>query len=190
MTPLESYKLYVALHSHFTTNYDFFKYNGKTKANATNFHQRKDRYKFEQISRHNDPLGLMLSNFVHGEVTWAGDLLINESKANYQAWKIRNSALRYTFKEDLKKLDRDFNSNFHIEEGEHPNVVKQFLAERISPETLCILMEITGCQELWKKKLSEDDVVWNDVNRLYEKYHPFLHYDLDEFRRICLTYFK
>ena len=47
MTGFECYKTYLALKHHFTNqSYDYFKYNGKTKANEQTFKTRKDRYFF------------------------------------------------------------------------------------------------------------------------------------------------
>ena len=41
MTAFESYKMYVALKLHFTTDsYDYFKFNGKTRVSETNFEKR------------------------------------------------------------------------------------------------------------------------------------------------------
>ncbi len=43
MTPFESYKTFLAVKSHFTTdNYDYVKYNGKVTASASSFETRKD----------------------------------------------------------------------------------------------------------------------------------------------------
>ena len=41
MTAFESYKMYVALKLHFTTDsYDYFKFNGKTRVSETNFEEK------------------------------------------------------------------------------------------------------------------------------------------------------
>ena len=51
MTAFESYKMYVALKLHFTTDsYDYFKFNGKTRVTETNFEKRKDRYFFKKLT--------------------------------------------------------------------------------------------------------------------------------------------
>ena len=52
VTPFECYKTYVAMKQHFTKDkYDYFKYGGKSRASATSFKGRKDRYFFERMSR-------------------------------------------------------------------------------------------------------------------------------------------
>jgi len=190
MTPIETYKLYTALHSHFTSNYDFFKYGGKTRATVHSFEKRKDKWHLAKLGKHPEPMNVMISNFIKHEVHWAGDLLTEEAKSTYQAWKIRNDSLTYTFKEDLKKLEDNFNNNFTVIDGEHPTLMRLYLRDHISPETLCILMQITGCTKLWEKNLSDVDPIWEDIKLLSEKYTPFIKYDLESFKKICLTRFK
>ena len=48
MTGFEVYKMYLALKQHFTkSDYDYFKYEGKVRANENSFEQRRDRYFFK-----------------------------------------------------------------------------------------------------------------------------------------------
>ena len=52
MTPIDTYKTYLALKNHFTKDqYDYHKYCGKVKAQLQSFYKRKDRYWFERLSR-------------------------------------------------------------------------------------------------------------------------------------------
>ena len=52
MTPFDTYKIYLAMKSHFTREkYDYFQYGGKTNASLDSFYKRKDRYFFEKTSR-------------------------------------------------------------------------------------------------------------------------------------------
>lgn len=192
MTPIETYKLYTALHNHFTTDYDYFRYNGKTRASASSFEKRRDKWHLAKLGKHPDPKGLMVSNFIKNEIHWAGDLLTDDAKANYHSWKVRNDSLAYTFKEDIKKLNDDFNTNFIIDVqwNDHPLVIYLYQKEQITPETLCILMRITGCAKSWEKKLHDLDPIWEDIKLLSEKYTPFINYDLESFKKICLTRFQ
>ena len=51
MTGFEVYKMYLALKQHFTKEkYDFYKYNGKVRANEKSFEERRDRYFFLKVS--------------------------------------------------------------------------------------------------------------------------------------------
>ena len=51
MTPFESYKTFLAVKSHFTTSYDYIKYNGKVNATQSSFEVRKDKYQYYKLSK-------------------------------------------------------------------------------------------------------------------------------------------
>ena len=61
-----AYKLYLAVKNHFTTNYDFFKYNGKVNAKEDSFLKRRDKFFFAKLQRkyNNDQLRETLSTLV------------------------------------------------------------------------------------------------------------------------------
>jgi hypothetical protein len=48
------YIYYLALKKHFTSNYDFFKYNGKVTASIDAFENRNDKYHFYKLSKRSD----------------------------------------------------------------------------------------------------------------------------------------
>lgn len=51
MTGFEVYKMYLALKQHFTKEkYDFYKYNGKVRANEKSFEESSDRYFFKKLA--------------------------------------------------------------------------------------------------------------------------------------------
>ena len=84
MTPFESYKTFLAVKNHFTTdNYDYIKYNGKVGARQSSFETRKDKYQFYKLSKHKDPLKYLVANFVDGDLKWVGDLFNDESEKVY-----------------------------------------------------------------------------------------------------------
>ena len=75
MTDYEAYLNYLALKLHFSSEYDFHKYNGKVSDTIESFEKRKDKYKFVRLSRKlSDPqiLDFYLANFIRGK-EWIGD---------------------------------------------------------------------------------------------------------------------
>ena len=87
MTPYEVYIDYLALKKHFTTeHYDYHKYNGKVNASKDSFEKRKDKFFFEKISRHRDPHGLMLANFLKLDDIWVKNLTGDEATERYNQW--------------------------------------------------------------------------------------------------------
>lgn len=185
-----TYVDYLALKRHFTSTYDYFKYNGKVNANAQSFENRKDKFFFYKLSKKKDARNYILSNMLKNPNVWAGDLIDEKAEAIYNEWLKRKESLTYQFKSDIVELDdEDFNSNFIVENGQHPRVLKLYNMNRISLETLVILCDITGCLKYWEKTIN-DTIVFPDINRIVSKYRPFLEYDKVKMKKILLDKYE
>ncbi|NBP57931.1 hypothetical protein EBU71_15600 [bacterium] len=109
MDAFQAYKTYLALKSHFNNkNYDYFKYNGRTRASQKTFEKRTDKYFFYKLSKHDDCVNYLAANFLEGDA-WVGDL-VNEQTAEkiYRSWRKRIESLTYIFTNDLDILDNDY----------------------------------------------------------------------------------
>jgi len=179
------YVYYLALKRHFTSSYDYFKYNGKVKANAMSFENRKDKFFFYKLSKKKEAKDIILANMLANPNAWAGELLDDKAESIYKDWAKRKQSLTYEFKSDIVNMDDEFNLNFYVENGQHPKLLKLYMMNRISLETLVILCDITGCMKYWEKNIS-DNIVFPDINTLVRKYQPFLEYDKAKMRKILL----
>jgi len=190
MTPYECYIDYLALKRHFTTDsYDYFKYNGKVNAKRESFEKRKDKFFFEKLSKHRDPHGLILANLLQSNEAWIRDLVGDKAQDNYNGWIRKIQSITRLVDSELSNLDDDFNSNFRVVNGNHPPLLKLYLSNRISLETLIILTSITGCISHWNKTLN-GDILWDEVRKKIIKTKPFIHYDIDKIKKICLDRFS
>jgi len=191
-TAYQIYCEYCALKAHFTNEkYDYFRYNKKANVSSpTVFNGRRDRAFFEKLSRHRDPLKLLIANFAENFSFFIGDFASAEGERIYQNWAKRIEALTYFFKEDLLQLNPDFNLNFIVPKGGHPQLIKLYLANKIGLDTFIILIDLTHCFPTWTKKLSLDDILWTEVSKKYNKYKPFLAYDETKFKQVLLEFFK
>ncbi len=104
MTPIDCYRTYLAFKNHFSKpSFDYFKYNGKTKATSDSFHKRKDRYFFEKMSRQKSDQEIkeyFLANFIecdNPQKLWIGEI-INSGNDYYTQWKTR-AENTYQFRE-------------------------------------------------------------------------------------------
>jgi hypothetical protein len=184
MSPFESYRTFLAVKNHFTTDsYDYIKYNGKIGASQSSFETRKDKYQFYKLSKHKDPLKYLVANFVDGDLKWVGDLFNDESEKVYAEWLKRQQSLTYIFEQDLNKLLTDFDDNVIVKNGQHPYLLKQYLRRQVSIETIVILNDILGFFGHWNKKI-EDSVLWPSIYKKLSKYKPFFHYDAFKCRKI------
>lgn len=191
MTSFDTFKLYISLKNHFTQKkYNYFKYNGKSRTSQDSFDKRKDKIFFQKLSKHSDVLGFLLSNLLVNNKSWIKDITYNENSDKiYNDWLKRKQSLTYVFKNDIKKLDDDFNSNFLIQENNHPTILKLYLSNEISLETFCILIDISGAKKYFDKML-KNDVMWDEIGLLVEKYTPFITYDKEKYKNILLTNYE
>lgn len=187
MTAFESYKMYVALKLHFTTDsYDFFKFNGKTKATEENFQKRKDRYFFKKlVNKHKEceVLPYFVANFVSDPSNWIGTMIRTDGDDTYQDWKKRMESLHYTFSEDVDFLlseVHEFDDLFKVD-GAHPPLLKFLLGKRISMETFVIMNQILDFIPRFDRMITEQ-IIWKDVRRTALKYSPFLTPDIVKYK--------
>jgi len=178
----QAYQMYLGLKLHFTTDYDYGKYGGKTSASKGSFLKRKDRYFFARVARKygDRTQEYYIANFVKSPKGWLGDF----SEENYLEWSKNKQSLTYNFINDMDILfsqSEDFDSIFSLQTGKHPVLLKNILAKRISLETMVILQGLLNYVEKWDKEL-HDDLVWPEVRRLIVKYGAFLIYDKEKCR--------
>jgi len=187
----DAYKTYLALKQHFTSDYDYFKYNGKVRANVDSFLKRRDKFFFRKLSKKytkDELVNFFVSNFIVSD-NWIGNLISQESEDNYVHFKKRMESLGYSVRNELHFLfdycrdrDLDFNKLLLVEDGNHPLLLKLWLQKKVSIETVIIMDDILRFTRYWDAKL--DDIVWEEKKRLISKYRKFLNYDLFHYRKM------
>jgi hypothetical protein len=191
VTGYETYKMYLAVRSHFTRpEYDFFKFNGKVKASESAFQKRKDVYFFKKLATKkdaNDMLYYFVSNFIMG-----AKYIRQFSDGNYAKWQSCQESFTYKFKQDIDTLlngieqpyEQTFDQLFHAETGKHPILIREYYANEISLETLVVLDYCLGFVGNFNKVLS--DPVWNETSNMIVKYAPFLNIDCKKYKKVVL----
>lgn len=179
-----AYVKFLALKKHFTTdNYDYFKYNGKVRANYETFMSRNDAYSFAKLSKKDDPEGLILSNLLINKNIWVRDLLDTEGETRYINWKKKIESLSYIFKSELAHLNDEYKQNFISRDGQHPLLMTLLLQKKISLETFTILAFMANIFSYWSEKVVDKHVSFDIINKS-KKYKPFLDYDEKRFKDI------
>jgi len=190
----DAYTLYLGIKLHFySKGYDFIKYNGKVKSDINSFLKRKDRYFFGKLFKmySQDLQDFYIANLVTKD-TWVGDLVNEECERVYVDWKKRNQKLSYLFQQEVNDLlqSTDINSLLKVSNGQHPILLKSYLSKKISLETLCIIDDIIGFSEDWKKNI-EEPIVYPPIHVKMNKYKSFLTYDKKQYRKklieLCST---
>lgn len=184
-----TYIYYLALKKHFSSNYDFFKYNGKVKASIEAFEKRNDKYHFYKLSKRSDNREFILANIVHDPGVWVGNLFNEGSENIYKDWKKIQQSLMYIFKQDINRLDEDFDSNLITSDGNHPKLLRMYLSRQIHTESLIMINEVTNVFGYWDKKLV-DKIIWPDIKNKCIKYKPFISFDRDKTKNAILDTFR
>jgi hypothetical protein len=191
MTPYECYQMYLSVKRHFTSNYSYFQYNGKVNASFDSFEKRKDRFFFQKMAKHTDPLGKTVANMLNDPKVWIRELAYSDqSEEVYTSWAKRVQAMRHHFKSDLSKLTDKFNDMLVLAPWEtHPSLFKSYLENTVSIETLGIILMTTGAINRWDKDM-KDDPLWMETSTKIRKYYPFLKLDEKVFKNIMIDRFS
>jgi hypothetical protein len=190
LSPFETYKAYLALKKHFSTeSYDYQKYSGNIRAKISSFHKRKDRYFFERLSRQrkdNEIIDYFLSSFVDStdpSKVWIGEI-INSGSDIYTKWKSKIDSLSYVFEQDLRIISENKNilEYFKSTGSRHPKLIKDYLSGIIQLESLIILVLCLNLLSKYDQQFT--DPVWTQISQKIKKYKPFLNLDLNKYKTI------
>ena len=182
MQPIDAYLMYCAMKAHFDkSDYDFVKYNGKSKVSRDSFYKRNDRVFFVKLTRKykskQDIQDYLLANFLVHPKGWVGKF----DEDNYIQWQRKIQSLSYTFKSEIQSiLDSKL---IAVSENTHPKLLKEYLGKRVSLESMVILNSILQFHKVWNVKL-EEDYAWKDVYKLMNDYNSFLKFDTKSFKLI------
>ena len=182
ISPYRFFKIYSAVQYHFISNYDFFKYGGKTN-NLTKdiFNGRIDTSRFEIISKKFDDIEIALKycvfNFLYDE-QWLYNSF-DEAKDRYL-----NSIKFYSnFTENINKEYEVINKRKDVRgvsfiditkptrSGNKPPILQMFYQHTISIEFICIANMVDNFISSWSSSL--DPLVKSDAIKI-EKYSPFV----------------
>ena len=182
MEPIDVYLMYCAMKAHFSkNNYDFHKYGGKTKVSRDSFWKRKDKYFFVKLAKKHDDRDSIQDYLVSNFIRDRRGYIANFNDENYKVWKDRKTDFYNIFFDELRPLMKDFEPLFQTKNNNHPKLLKEFLGDRVSLETLIILDDLVDFSKKWDKELKED-IVWPDLKKLMKNYKGFLTIDKNRYR--------
>ena len=190
MTGFEVYKIYLAIKLHFTKDdYNYFTFNGKSRASESSFEKRKDRYFFKKLATKFDKdtiLQFFVSHFVENSSTWIGDISVYNS-STYNNWKKKIQSMTFMFANDIDYLIDicSFEDIFDCKSGNHPILLQAYLGERVTLESMVILNSLVKYIPDFDKKINEP-VVWPEVRKKVVKYEPFLSIDKNKYKSILI----
>jgi len=194
MTGFDVYKLYLSVKLHFSSDkYNFFQYNGKSRASLSSYEKRNDKYFFDKLAnkyKYDALVEYFVSQFTTQDDIWVGDIVKGRGEKNYYNWRKRKQSLRYTFTSELDQIlntiqepySTNFDKLFECKPGVHPIILKLYFKKQISLETLVILNQVLNFLPALNKVLT--DPIWVTVRNKISKYSPFLQIDITEYRNL------
>lgn len=185
MTPAEAYMDFIAIVRHFTSDYDYFRYGGKLRLKRETFDKRPDRWMFEKLARRHDARWVIISSVLVGK-KWIGDMITDEAVERALETQKRVQSLAYTMRSEFDYLMPMFDDNLVCPPNTHPHLVKQYMAGRVSLETLAAIVDVTGCHQHW---LDQGDRTLTTLVRFVMKYIPFIQIDRERIRRLLVDSF-
>lgn len=187
----EAFKAFTAVRIHYVSDsYDFFKYNGETKAvSFEGFRSRKDKYSFVRLGRiynREDLIYFLGVNFYEKSSIWIHDLFLDSPHLLYKEWKARQTPTSRV--EELTRLvSSGFKDLIAVHEDQHPRLLEKLLGKEVHPDTVCLADKSVKFTEQWLSAYPKDPVVNGMVSRLH-KYSRFvqnvIHYDTSTYDKI------
>ena len=137
----EVYMMYLALQRHFTTDYDYFKYNGKVRGSKESYQKRNDMWSFEKICKiipENNRLDFMVANFLENPQCWVKNMDIS----HYNTYIERHKNITSIFKQDLERIKQEGPAKVMQVTQSYPKIYDMYIKKDITLETLVILNRI------------------------------------------------
>lgn len=182
-TGFVAYQKYMALKRHFTSDYDYVKYNGKVKIKRETFLKNKQRYMYATFERKHKAVmeEFIVANFVEHEdpsKLWIMDLNSDHAEEVYFAWKRRQNSLTQHFADQMGLVEDVINemgiSLLTFLTADCKLLYRMFVARKISLDTLAIMHNFK-MPIIAQFDSHVDDPLWNHKTKtLLLNYAPFV----------------
>tara|TARA_B100000282_G_C31693611_1_gene472734 strand:- start:305 stop:922 length:618 start_codon:yes stop_codon:yes gene_type:complete len=193
------YKVYLGVKLHFTSKtYDYIKYGGKVNASLDSFTKRKDRYFFHKLSTkygQADILDFFVANFLADRKRWIGNLLENDGRSVYLAYRKRKEAFNYHFRADCVSINDDlhargisFDDAFRSDKGQHPRILRLLIQTRIGWQTAVVMEHFLSYIKNWNMEIKEK-IVWPEIASTITRLKPFINFNATECKLIMKEIF-
>lgn len=177
----EAYKLYLALQRHFSTSYDFEKYNGKVNASVEAYQKRNDMFSFEKLTKiipNDQLLDFYVCHFIVNPKCW----IRNMSKMNYERYQSKLKNFATTFKEDLYVVKQYEPSELMKVGKDIPKIHQLAINNKISIETLIAMDQFFPFIDKHSEEVSIP-FVFPDHISLLQNYRTFFKHKVTEIHK-------
>lgn len=166
----DTYKLYLAMQRHFSTSYDFHKYNGKVNASVEAYQKRNDMFSFEKLSKivpQDELINFFLCHFLDNPKCWIRSM----SKASYETYKAKLKNFPTTFREELQYLSQHKPADL-MATNDIPLIHRLCMEKKVSMETLIAMDKFFPFIDKHNDEVNVP-FAWPDHIAMLKNYRPF-----------------
>ena len=199
MDGFKAYRYYLAIKLHFTTEkFNVFENRGNVKGTRETFNARNDRYIFEKLANKYETdreiIQFFVANFAYGNDATLYSYA--DAETNLLEWNKRKQSMTKIFSDDCNKILLDACKNkikedaiFNLTNKGYCSILKLFLGNQISLETVRILDDFHPMIDSWKTNSSMVLLWENDIRRI-EKSKGFVKYDKLKVQKVFNTFLE
>lgn len=188
ITGFEAYNIFQSIKMHFTSDaFDCREYDYSVRSSIESFNKRKDAAMFTKAAKKYASRELLIDYFLSNIILDPANCWISTcNQNNYLDWKRRIEGLTFIFENECKGLVKRFPDHTLLFQGSPPNILNEYLGQRISLETLVIFNSIVFTIDNY------DDAsgLFSDIKRVVKKYYQFLNIDKLKMAKIAHDVFK
>lgn len=168
------YQNYIALQRHFTSDYDWFKYQGKTNVSVKSYENRNDMLSFEKVAKiipEEDYVDFFVCHFLENPKEY----IRNMSKTNLDSYKNKISNLPQIFKTDLEFLKNEGMADCLkiVSSSEIPKIHTHTISGNINIESVVILDTLLPFIDKHQNEVKVPFLFPQHITKV-TKYKPFL----------------
>lgn len=187
MDGFDAYKLFSGIRNHFTTDYDYIKYNGKTNVSLASYNRRKDRFMFDKLARCTDARLRIVCAMAEG-ITWVGDVAGDPGASAQTKHQKYLDATTYHFKQELNGLPQPLSVLVGSSKGQSPKLAQLYFQKKVALETLVLIDTLVDFVSIWKDNCKSDPLMQKLIT-LICKYRAFLVHDRDKIKQVFTEFY-
>ena len=183
--PFEAYVKYLAIRQHFESpSYDYFRYNGKIRANQESFERRRDKFHFAKLGKMNDLDRRIAISMVNSRA-WVTDVITNEADSEFLKHLSVIESFSYKLINDYLPAIEDIGVS--IKTGTPPKLLSLYFRKIIPIELLVVFDDMFQVCNIWDKTMYADPL-WQKTKQTIVKYRPFFTYDKAKVHKIIVDF--
>ena len=193
LKPFDAYRIHNAIHLHFISDYDCFKYQFKTRVTEKAFYKRNDRYFFAKAAHRYNTLekitDFYASQYADGDMKkHISNFFTEEGDTRYQSFQKKLQSFSFHFTNQMSYLGDKYDTFDKLLEvdGMYPPIISEWMEGSIDTETVVTVNKLTNFVDDIN---STDTLLWPDKKRFLKKYGPFVKCDLDKVKKIIINQF-